>query len=72
VFFRRTTDSAFSASRVANASFSVTGWNTMTFNLGRNASWTGTIDQIRLDPGASCSASSSSDTISLAYAFFDR
>ena len=72
VFFRRTTDSAFDASRSVKATFSGTGWTTVTANLSSNSNWNGTIDQIRIDPATSCQASSSTDTISLAYAFFDR
>jgi hypothetical protein len=71
LFWRRTTDSAFSSTRSVNATISGTGWQTLTFDLTTNTSWSGTIDQIRIDPASSCS-SASTDTIELQYAYFDR
>lgn len=72
LFWKRTTDSGFSSSRAVSATIaSGTGWSTLTFNPSSSSYWSGTIDQIRLDPAASCSTSST-DTISIQSAWFWR
>lgn len=71
LYWKRTTDSSFSESRAVSTTISGSSWQTLTFNVSSNSSWSGTIDQIRLDPASSCSTSSS-DTISLQSAWFWR
>lgn len=68
LYWKRTTDSGFSETRKVTATTS-SSWGTVTFTP--SSDWTGTIDQIRLDPGTACS-SGSSDLVYLRYAYFDR
>jgi hypothetical protein len=70
LYWKRTTDSSFSETRKVTATVS-SSWGTVTFNPSTSADWSGTIDQVRIDPAASCSTGST-DLIYLAYAFFDR
>lgn len=71
LYWKRTTDSGFSETRSVTATISGSDWQTLTFNPSTSSSWSGTIDQIRLDPASSCS-SGSSDGISLQSAWFWR
>jgi surface antigen len=71
VYWKRTSDSGFSETRVVSATLSGSDWNTVTFNLGASANYTGTIDRIRLDPATACSTGST-DLVSLRYAYFTR
>jgi|GEM_PF-5420838 len=71
LFWRRTSDTSFTSSLAVSATISGSGWQTLTFSPSSSTSWSGTIDQIRLDPAASCS-SGSTDTISIQSAWFWR
>lgn len=51
------------------ATLSGSSFQLVTFNLSADSDWTGTIDQIRLDPSAT---GTSGCTIDVAYAYFDR
>ena len=71
LYWKRTSDSSFAEGRAINATISGSGWQTLTFKVSSDSDWSGTIDQIRLDPASSCS-SSSTDTISIQSAWLWR
>lgn len=70
LYWRRTTDTSFSEDRKVTATVS-SSWSTVSFYPYSDSDWSGTIDQVRIDPASSCS-SGSTDTIYIAYAYFDR
>ena len=73
LFWKRTTDSQFTEANSKAVTISGSTWQNVTFDMSASAGWTGTIHQLRLDPAAQCSTSTSvNDDISIAYAYFTR
>lgn len=70
-FWKRTTDGSFSESRKVTATIVGTGWQSLYFNPSSSSYWSGTIDQVRIDPASGCAADAS-DTISIQSAYFYR
>lgn len=51
IFWKRLNDAGFLAERVSTDQYTGNGkWQKLVFNVNNNSNWTGTIDQLRIDP----------------------